>query len=98
MPDKDYLYVFTRRDLPSSVAACQSIHVSFTFAIHNKDKTWGHYGPTLIYAGVDNESQLRSKLKELGDDAVPFFEPDLDHELTAVAYYGRIKREDIRLL
>lgn len=101
MPDKAHLYVFTRRDLPSSVAACQSIHAASNLTFHHKDKLaaeWGHYGPTLVLCGELDEPRLRDRLRKLGDEAVPFFEPDLLHELTAVAYYGRLKRDDLRLL
>jgi hypothetical protein len=77
------LYVVGRDDLPPGVQAVQAVHAALAYAAS------GHYVPeTLALLGVRDELDLCWLLdaaEEAGVPAVPFREPDLGDELTAVA-------------
>lgn len=51
-------------------------------------QAWGKYGPSVVLLGVKNEAELKQWRNNLGKQATPFYEPDLDDELTSVAYFG----------
>ena len=82
------LFVLTRRDLPWSVRAVQAMHAATNLiAKRSQDiAAWGHYGPRLVLLGVSDERELQNYLSTLSEDMEPFFEPDLQGELTAIAF------------
>lgn len=101
--DTDRLYVLTRRDLPWSTRCVQAAHAAtaLTHVQHERfDGLWGTHGPAFVFYSVPDEPELRVWRDRLGKDAVPFEEPDLGDQLTALAYCGpkRPEFETLRLL
>ena len=82
MPDLK-LYVLVRRDLPWSVRAVQSIHAALTLYENNSISA----SLPVVLIGVENEDQLTELLYDKFENvAVGFREPDLDDQLTAIAF------------
>lgn len=84
------LYVLVRKDLPKSYQAVQAGHAVAQWLIDNPDQEWNNH--TLIYLGVNNEAELQEWYLDLLDfsdlDPVPFYEPDIGNQLTAIAVYA----------
>ena len=83
------LITVTRRDLTPGYQSVQSSHAIVNFAIHHPDlfKQWHEQSNYLAQLSVENLSQLSllcSKLDDKGILYVPFYEPDLDNQLTAI--------------
>lgn len=84
------MYVITRRDLPKSVAAVQSVHAAIEITAKNRldfsDTPW------VIVYGVENEDALSrwaERLSAKNASFVAFREPDMSDQLTAIAYWGQ---------
>lgn len=84
----DRLYVLTRRDLPPSVRTVQAVHAVAAlvseFSIAFAEIPW------VIVYGVADEPELdrwRTRLNGKGCWTA-FREPDLNEQLTAIAYWG----------
>ena len=78
------LYVIVRKDLSESYRAVQAGHAVAEWLLH--DQTWRN--ETLIYLGVENESDLlrwADRLNFKGIKYTGFNEPDINNELTAIA-------------
>ena len=82
--ETQYVYVFVRRDLPGPQQVVQSCHASIeTAKSFPKDCC-----PHLVVCSIKNELRLRQcliHLQRLGIKHEPFFEPDLNNALTAIA-------------
>ena len=79
------MYVLVRKDLTEIQQAVQAGHALAEYLLNHKTN-WTN--GTLIYLRVPNEEVLSrwySKLKHKGIACEVFREPDLDHELTALA-------------
>ena len=79
-----HVYVIVRRDLSPPVQAVQGIHAAIeaTKAFNQPDH------PYLVLCSVKNEQRLFCAMKKLQKNGIefkPFFEPDLDNQLTAIA-------------
>lgn len=83
------LYVIVREDLRPGLRMAQAGHAVAEVCIewHHRAREWRRSGNYMIVLGVPDEGALkaeRAKLKNLHGAA--FREPDLDGELTAIAY------------
>lgn len=82
------LYVLVRNDLTSSQSAVQAGHAVAEFLLHDL-KSWRN--TTLIYLGIKGLFQLEkwmNKLDDLGVSYIPWKEPDINNEVTAIATTG----------
>jgi len=84
------MYVITRRDLPKTVATVQSIHAAIEVT-SNMNLRFSET-PWVIVYGVDDEPALHGWAERLHRKGVPytaFREPDMENQMTAIAYWGR---------
>lgn len=81
------LYVITRRDMPASVQAVQSIHAAIQLVSDTSLKFTET--PWVIVYGVANEAELAAWEKRLNGRGTSFREPDMGNELTAISYWGK---------
>jgi hypothetical protein len=84
------LYLITRSDLPPGVQASQLFHAgrAFTALYPEEDLHWYETSNTVVLLATEDEDRLETLLEEArraGVSAAPFYEPDRDHELTAIA-------------
>lgn len=80
------MYVVCRKDLSGPQIAVQSAHSCIECARKFPDYLDDH--PSLILCGVDNEPKLQKCLEHiqsLGVRCFPFYENDLDNQLTSFA-------------
>jgi len=85
------LFLVTRADLPPGQQAVQAAHAMREFAaLHPEiDRRWYETSNVLAFLAAEEESSLGALLQKarvLGLPAAPFYEPDRDDELTAVAF------------
>ena len=99
---KKKLYILIRRDMPSSYRAVQGGHALAEWMIQNPTQAKEWNNGTLIYLSVSCEDALEAwieKLDSLGISWAGFKEPDIGHELTAIATYGNGELyKELRLL
>lgn len=82
------LYVITRSDLSKSQQAVQAGHALAEFCLESGAITLSKWGNgILVYLRVKNLDELQKLQKEVGK-TFPFYEPDIDNELTAFAHLG----------
>lgn len=90
---KKKLYILIREDLKSvEYKAVQAGHAVAQFLIDHPDDDWNN--DYLIYVKVKDEERLKiwnMKLKDKGAKTAPFYEPDLNNQMTALA--SRFKDE-----
>jgi len=84
------LYVIVRADLPPGDQAVQSCHAALEFAMGHREKTarWSDRSNYLALLSVPDEAallRLLERAREERIEASPFYEPDFDNSLTAVA-------------
>lgn len=94
------LIVITRRDLIPAAQSVQSSHaaIKYTFEFPNHAKTWHDESQYLINLSVENEKSLQDVIDKLYQDNISFSEfrePDMDHELTAIAFLSNKKTKRI---
>ncbi len=80
------MYVFVRKDLSPSQIVVQSCHASMESARNFLSKDDEH--PSVIVFGIKNEAKLRSIAEQIRKSGIfikEFFEPDIGHQLTAIA-------------
>lgn len=92
--------VITRRDLPPVVQSVQSGHaaIKYTFELPNHAKHWHENSQYLIYLSVENEQELEDITEKLYQENIlfaEFYEPDLDHELTSIAFMSNRKTKKV---
>ena len=84
------LYVLVRSDLTKSQQAVQAGHSVAEWLINSPDtKNWRN--GVLVYLSVDDEKHLHRWSNKLDDHDVThvkFTEPDMDHQITALATLG----------
>jgi hypothetical protein len=88
--DDPRLYLLVRRDLPRSVQAVQAAHAAVQYA-ERRSCEWQGRGigtPTIAMLSVADRAELEQWAEKLGRRAERFHEPDLDDQMTAVAYFG----------
>ena len=71
-----------RKDLSKSQQAVQAGHALAEFLLRGPFSFWGN--GTLVYLGVRDESELKNWFNCV-DNAIPFYEPDRNFEMTAFA-------------
>lgn len=85
------MVVVSRQDLPLSYQAVQSGHALADFILEHPEiaKTWHKLSNYLVYLSTSNEDEL-IKLIQLAESKgivyTIFREPDLDNQITAVAF------------
>jgi hypothetical protein len=84
------MYIVTRADLTPGQQATQATHAAFSFSVENPEPVsqWHDASNNLVLLAVPDEEALRdlgTALLERGHTCVPFYEPDLDDALTAIA-------------
>lgn len=75
-----------RKDLPPSNQAVQACHAALEIGRNSISAHVEH--PHLVLLGVENEKELRSVIQKLVQHEIEhraFIEPDLGHQLTAIA-------------
>ena len=80
------LYILVRKDLSKSQQAVQGGHAVAEYLLRGPSTAWPN--GTLVYLGVRNETELKfwgTQITERGHTVVPFREPDMDNEITAIA-------------
>lgn len=85
------MYVLVRLDLSETYRLVQGSHALAQLALNAPTafQMWGN--STIVYLGVRGLKDLRIWREKLEAEklcAVPFFEPDLDDQLTAIACYN----------
>lgn len=81
------LYVLIRKDLSLGYQAVQGGHAVAEYMLKN-DSWKNQY---LIYLNVKDERDLESwkqKLESKGHKPIPFHEPDINNEMTAIAVHA----------
>jgi len=87
------LYVVGRRDLSVGSQAAQTGHALAELCVRQRDgglMDWADNHKTLIIVSVKDEDELRALSKALNSAGVrvqPFFEPDMDDQMTAIAVH-----------
>lgn len=82
------LYVLIRKDIDHSYRAVQGGHAVAEFLLKGSI-SWKN--TTLIYLGVKGERQLKTwidKLSRKNIECIPWREPDMNNEITAIATVG----------
>lgn len=80
------LYILVRKDLSKSQQAVQGGHAVAEYLLRGPSTAWPN--GTLVYLGVRNEDDLKfwgTQITEQGYNIVPFREPDIGNEITAIA-------------
>ena len=90
------LYLVTREDLPPAQQAVQAAHALTEYLMQHREgaSSWHSTSNTLAFLSVPTEESLRSlihKARRRGFILSEFREPDLGHELTAVAFEPKAK-------
>ncbi len=90
------LFLVTRADLLPGQQAIQSAHALREFSEQHPeiDREWYRTSNTLIMKAVPNEEALQALMvlaQKKGFHIAPFQEPDLNNELTAIAFEPRAK-------
>lgn len=86
MFDHSYMYIITRKDLSIPQQAVQATHAAIEAARAYLTPDCEH--PSLVYCGEKNEGKLiklRDHFKSNGIRFKEFYEPDIGHQLTALA-------------
>jgi peptidyl-tRNA hydrolase len=88
-PDK--LYIAVRADLPAGLQMAQAVHAAFQFAVAHPVATreWHFNSNYLVIVAVPDEATLNDlavKALALGIGASPVVEPDMDSQMTAIAF------------
>lgn len=89
MKEGDKLYCVTRRDLKPGYQAVQSCHayVEFALTFPRVTKKWNAVSNYMGLLSVENEAALFDLYAEAigkGIKAVPFYEPDVGYQMTAL--------------
>lgn len=89
------MYSITREDLPLGVMALQSSHALIDYVIKfpEESKEWNKSSNYLGQLVAKNEEELEMlmfKAEKKGIRFLPFYEPDLENKLTAIAFEATI--------
>jgi len=83
------LYVLVRNDLSKSQQAVQAGHAVAEFLLSYKDTEWKN--GILVYLKSPGDWDLYNNMERAlkkGAPYIPFYEPDMNDEITAVAILG----------
>ncbi len=83
------LYVVTRGDLNPGYQIAQSGHAISQFFLDHTEKARQWNNNYLISLSIDNEEKLTNLLNKLKDNGISvsyFQEPDIDYQLTSIAF------------
>ena len=86
------LYILNRLDLKPAYRSVQAGHTIAEWLLHapqGQREQWNNH--TLIYLGIENEEELKywgRKLDRKNIQWIGFKEPDLGHQMTAIACYS----------
>lgn len=88
--DQSKLITITRRDIPAGYQAVQAANAAIDFQHKHPEiaKQWNSISNYLVFLSVASEKDLYKYLDRFtskGLKFTPFFEPDIDNQLTAVA-------------
>ena len=91
-----YLVTIVRNDITNGQQLAQSIHAASEFAhkFPNQFNDWMTNSQYVVSLSADNEQHLKevlTKLEWFGAHVVTFREPDMDNQLTSIAFYGTPK-------
>lgn len=89
------LYVLVRTNMPKNYQAVQAGHAVAEFTLQYPE-LWQNQ--TLIYLRVKDENELQDWADRLHEDYIirtPFYEPDLNDEITALAVLSSPKVDDL---
>ena len=91
MTKNEKLYIVTRSDLCAGLKIAQCCHAlrEFSEKYRDIDSTWFKESNYLVVLEVKDEDSLKSQINsaELADlKFAAFYEPDLDNQITAVAF------------
>ena len=99
---KKKLYILIRRDLKPTYRGVQGGHALAQWMLEYPTQAQEWNNGTLIYLSVSCEDALKAwgeKLDSLNITWAGFREPDIGHELTAIATYGNGELyKELRLL
>ena len=90
----------TRRDLSPGYQATQAMHAAIDFVLKYlaESLAWHKHSNYLCNLSVENEEQLfklLAKAEQKGIKAMPFYEPDLGGELTAITFEPTIEAKKL---
>lgn len=103
------LYVLVREDLSPSQQAVQAGHAIAQWCLEEAGRyhwdgrevrslPWRWENRTLVLLAVRDEAELREWHGQF-EDAVAFYEPDIDNQMTAFAVFGKQRQlRDLKLL
>lgn len=86
--NREYVYIFVRQDISPEYQAVQAAHVALRAGYSFKNMEMNNQRMADLYftlVGVPNLDAL-TKVCEARKDAIAFYEPDINDQLTAVAY------------
>ena len=88
--------IIVRNDLTNGQQLAQSVHSATEFAHKHTNlfNDWMTSSQYVVSLSADNEQHLKevlTKLEWFGANVVTFREPDMDNQLTSIAYYGTPK-------
>jgi hypothetical protein len=88
------LYIITRSDLPPGAQLAQSCHAVSSFATkyHDTHGQWVEGSNNIVCLCVANETELECLYSAAKGPKTRFQEPDLNDELTAVAFTDENKK------
>lgn len=91
------LYVVVRADISAGDILAQSNHATSQFSRLHRDlhDAWSDNSKNIAVVAIPNEKALADlvrKAAELGIPKAEFYEPDLNHEMTACAFGDGIAR------
>lgn len=97
IPNLDKLYLVTRRDLSAGYQGVQPLHALAEFALYHPSVFfhWQIKQKNIVLLSVENEETLKSLYNEIKGEKALFNEPDINNELTAIAFFPT--EEDIKL-
>ena len=83
------LYVVTRKDLSPGSQIAQTGHSIAQFLLEHPEKSKEWNNNYLVCLSTENEKSLNKLLEKLESFDIPismFYEPDLDNQLTSIAF------------
>jgi peptidyl-tRNA hydrolase len=98
-PVHNKLYIITHQGLSSGYQTAQSIHAATEFTMNYREHAseWYETSNTVVCLEAESTEELQQLVLTAAEKSIvhaPFYEPDLNNELTAVAFApGETSRE-----
>lgn len=84
------MYVVTHSELTAGYQIAQIAHAVADFAVHREEnfRHWHETSQYIVALQTDDADSLKRLIEEAPEEleTISFFEPDLDYELTSVAF------------